>query len=283
MALAALQMPHLLAPMQAMEDLLIDRPHPQIMRITFNRPDRLNALTYDVIYKFNATLDALVEDTETRAVIVTGAGRGFCAGQDMKAASERMQPGGSTVTSRFASQLRFGSMSQRMARIPQPVICAVNGVAAGAGMAIALGADIRIGTPDTRFLIAAVKIALSAGESSVSYWLPRWIGAARAFEIMLTGRPIEADEALQTGLMTRMVDPDKLQQAAIDQALLILENAPFAVSQTKRIMRRNLDAASLDIALDIENPTQIVANCTEDYVEAVQAFLEKRPPEFKGR
>lgn len=266
-----------------MEDLLIDRPRPEIMRITFNRPERLNALTYDVVFALNDALDSLVDDTETRAVIITGNGRGFCSGQDMKAAAQRMEPGGSTVVTRYASQTRFGSMSQRMARAPQPIIAAVNGVAAGAGMAIALGADIRIGTPNTRFLIAAVKIALAAGESGISYWLPRWIGAARAFEIMLTGRPIESAEALELGLMTKCVDQDALQDAATAQAEAIMENAPFAVAQTKRIMRRNLDAASLDTALDVENPTQIVTNVTEDYIEAVTAFNEKRKPQFKGR
>jgi enoyl-CoA hydratase len=266
-----------------MEELLIDRPRPQIMRITLNRPERMNALTYDLVFKLNATLDALVEDCETRVVIITGNGRGFCSGQDMKAAAERMKPGATTVVTRFASQTRFGSMAQRIARLPQPVICAVNGVAVGAGMAIALGADIRIGTPDTRFLIGAVKIGLAAGESGISYWLPRWIGAPRAFEVMLTGRPIEAEEALQTGLILRCVDPEALQDAAIAQAEAILANAPFAVAQTKRIMRRNLDAASLDIALDVENPTQMMTNVTEDYQEAVSAFNEKRPPVFKGR
>ena len=174
-------------------------------------------------------------------------------------------------------------MSQRMARIPQPVICAVNGVAAGAGMAIALGADIRIGTPATRFLVAAVKIGLGGGESGISYWLPRWIGPARAFEVLLTGRPIDAEEALATGLIVRKVEQDMLQQAAIDQAEAIIANAPFAVSQTKRMMRRNLDAGSLDIALDVENPSQIMTSCSEDYAEALAAFAEKRPPVFKGR
>ncbi|MBV9841064.1 MAG: enoyl-CoA hydratase/isomerase family protein [Sphingomonadaceae bacterium] len=266
-----------------MDELLIDRPHPQILRMTLNRPDQLNALTYDLVFKINGALDALVDDVETRVVIVTGNGRGFCSGQDMRAAAERMKAGASTVVSRFASQTRFGSMAQRMARLPQPVICAVNGVAVGAGMAIALGADIRIGTPNTRFLIGAVKIGLAAGESGISYWLPRWIGAARAFEILLTGRPIEMEEALQTGLILRCVDPETLQDAAIAQAEAILANAPFAVSQTKRIMRRNLDATSLDVALDVENPTQIMTNATEDYREAVAAFNEKRPPSFTGK
>jgi enoyl-CoA hydratase len=266
-----------------MEELLIDRPRPQILRITLNRPERMNALTYEVVQRFNETLDALVEDSDTRVVIVTGNGRGFCSGQDMKAAAERMKPGKATVVTRFAAQTRFGSMAQRMARLPQPVICAVNGAAVGAGMAIALGADIRIGTPDTRFLIGSVSIGLAAGESGISYWLPRWIGPARAFEVMLTGRPIEAQEALETGLILRSVDPAALQDAAIAQAEAILANAPFAVAQTKRIMRRNLDAASLDMALDIENPTQILTSTTDDYREAVIAFNEKRPPDFQGR
>ena len=266
-----------------MDELLIDRPRPDIMRITFNRPDQLNALTHGMVSRLNETLDALVEDSSTRVVILTGAGRGFCSGQDMRAADDRMAPGGSSIPSRFASQIRFGSMAQRMARIPQPVICAVNGVAAGAGMAIALGADIRIGTPQTRFLVASVRIGLGAGESGISYWLPRWIGAPRAFEVLLTGRPIEADEALQTGLILRCVERDALDQAALDQAAAILANAPFAVSQTKRMMRRNLDAGGLDIALDIENPTQIMTGSTEDYREGVQAFVEKRLPDFQGR
>lgn len=275
---------HDFASVPAMEnDLLIDQPRPGIMRITLNRPQTLNALTYPMVDEFVATLDSLIEDTETRVVILTGSGRGFCSGQDMLKSKERMAAGGSTVVTRFAGQTRFGSMAQRMARIPQPVICAVNGVAAGAGMAISLGADIRIGTPSTRFLIAAVNIALSAGESGISYWLPRWIGAARAFEIMLTGRPIEAREALETGLMTHMVDPEALQDKAIELAEQIMKLAPFTTTQTKRVMRRNLDAASLEIAIDIENPTQIVANCTEDYKEAVLAFSEKRPPQYKGR
>ncbi|MGJ0239662.1 enoyl-CoA hydratase/isomerase family protein [Novosphingobium fluoreni] len=269
--------------MDEADALLVDRPHPEILRLTLNRPERMNALTYEVVNKLNDILDSLVEDTQTRAVIITGNGRGFCSGQDMKKAAERMEPGGSTIVTRYASQTRFGSMSQRMARAPQPIICAINGAAVGAGMAIAVGADIRIGTPATRFLIGAVKIGLSAGESSISYWLPRWIGPGRAFEVMLTGRPIDAEEALATGLITRCVEPEELQDAAIAQAVAILENAPFSTWHTKRIMRRNLDATSLDAALDVENPTQIVTNATEDYREAVAAFNEKRKPVWRGR
>lgn len=265
-----------------MADILIDRPLDGVTRITLNRPDTLNALTRSMVGEFNSALDDVAEDPDCRVVIVTGAGRGFCSGQDMRAAADRQKPGVSSIVDKMGWQGRFAGMAQRMRRIPQPVICAVNGVAAGAGMAITLGADIRLGTPATRFLVAAIRIGLSGGESGISYHLPRWIGAARAFEVLLTGRPIEAEEALQTGLILRMVEPDALADAALDQARAILANSPFAVAQTKRVMWRNLDASSLDIALDIENPTQIVAGATADYREALSAFGEKRPPRFTG-
>lgn len=265
-----------------MDHLLIDRPIEGVVRLTLNRPDTLNSLSRELVKDFSAALDNLAEDSSCRVVIVTGAGRAFCSGQDMRAAAHRQIPGVSSSVEKMGWQSRFAGMSQRMRRMPQPVICAVNGVAAGAGMAIAVGADIRIGTPQTRFLVASVRIGLSAGESGISYFLPRWIGAARAFEIMLTGRPIDADEALRTGLILRMVEADALAEAALDQARAIMDNSPFAVAQTKRIMWRNLDASSLDLALDIENPTQIVANTTADYREALTAFNEKRPPRFTG-
>jgi enoyl-CoA hydratase len=265
-----------------MSDILIDRPDPAIIRLTLNRPTTLNALTRDMVGEFSAALDAAVEDSDCRVVIVTGAGRAFCSGQDMRAAAQRSQPGVSGPVEKMGWQRRFAGMAQRMRRMPQPVIAAVNGAAAGAGMAIALAADIRIVSPAARFLVAAIRIGLTAGESGISYHLPRWIGPGRAFEVMLTGRPIDAQEAVETGLALRMVEAEQLQEAAIEQARAILANSPFAVANTKYLMWRNLDAASLDAALDVENPMQIVANSTEDYKEALAAFGEKRKPVFRG-
>lgn len=266
-----------------MSDLLIDQPAEGVTRVTLSRPETRNALTREMVAEFAATCDRIAQDPDCRVVIVTGAGQGFCSGQDMGQAQKRKQSTENRVVETMAWQHRFAAMSQAMRRMPQPVICAVNGAAVGAGMAIALAADIRIGTPATRFLVAAVRIGLSAGESGVSYHLPRWIGPARAFEVMLTGRPIEAEEALSLGLILRCVPSDQLMDAALDQARAILANPPFAVAQTKRIMWRNLDATSLDAALDIENTTQIVCSTTDDYREAVNAFAEKRPPRFTGR
>ena len=265
-----------------MSDILVDRPLPAVVRLTLNRPESLNSLTRPMVKDFNQALDDAAEDSSCRVVIVTGAGRGFCSGQDIRAAVDRQDPAKDSIVSKLASQRMFASMGQRMRRMSQPVIAAVNGVAAGAGMAIACAADIRIIVPTTRFLVASVRIGLSAGESGVSYHLPRWMGAGRAFEIMLTGRPIEAEEALMTGLAVRIVAAEELQDAAMQQAEAILGNSPLAVAETKQLMWRSLDADSLDAAVALENPTQIVCNATADYKEALNAFVEKRPPSFNG-
>lgn len=266
-----------------MTDILVDRPHPEVVRLMLNRPASLNALTREMVVELCRHLEDIAEDASCRVVILTGAGRGFCSGQDMRAAASRSGDGTNNTVEKMHWQTRFARMAQQMRRMPQPVIAAVNGVAAGAGFAIALAADIRIMTPDTRLLLASVRIGLSAGESGISYHLPRWIGAGRAFEVMLTGRPILTDEALATGLAVRIVENDALEAAALAQAEAIMTNSPFAVAQTKRLMWRSLDASSLDAALDYENPTQIVATATDDYREALAAFSEKRPPLFKGR
>jgi enoyl-CoA hydratase len=263
--------------------LLVDTPVPGVTLLTFNRPSTLNALTRELVTDFNAALDEIGRDPTCRVVVITGAGRGFCSGQDMKAAEERNRSGGSGVVEKMAWQEHFAAMARRIRAIPQPVIAAVNGAAVGAGMGIALAADIRISTSSGRFLIAAVRIGLSAGECGISYHLPRLIGTSRAVSYLLTGRPIEANEAEQIGLVTRIVTPDELLPCAIEEARAIMENSPFSVAQTKRIMWQTLDAPNLESALEIENRTQILATMTEDYKEATRAFAERRPPSYTGR
>ena len=266
-----------------MSHLLVDTPVTGVTRITLNRPEILNALSRELVADFTSALTAASEDPACRVVIVTGAGQGFCSGQDMAAASRRASTRAAGVMEKLHWQRRFAGMARTMREMPQPVIAAVNGAAAGAGMAIALAADIRIVTPSAKFLVAAVRIGLSAGESGISYHLPRWIGAGRAFEVLLTGRPILADEALATGLAVRVVADAQLADASIQQAHAIMANSPFSVAETKRLMWRSLDAAGLDAALAIENPTQILASSTEDYTEALKAFTERRPPTFSGK
>jgi enoyl-CoA hydratase len=166
--------------------------------------------------------------------------------------------------------------------MPQVVIAAVNGPAVGAGMALALSSDVRFVVPKARFLVAAVRIGLSAGESGVSYLLPRLIGASRAFDILLTGREIGAEEAERIGLARAIVEPEALLDEAIGYARMVLANSPFSIAHTKRLMWDNLDQ-SYGQAIELENRTQILATTTHDYGEAVAAFVGKRPPRFEGR
>lgn len=174
-------------------------------------------------------------------------------------------------------------MAERLRAMPQIVIAAVNGPCVGAGMSIALAADIRIVSRSARFLNAAIRLGLTAGETGMSYMLPRLIGASRAFEILVTGRPVEAEEAERIGLAVRLVENDALLDEAESLARQILANSPFGVKHTKRLVWENLNAPSFRMALELENRSQMLASMTEDYKEATAAFVDKRPPNFKGR
>jgi enoyl-CoA hydratase len=263
--------------------VLLDRPQPDISILTLNRPERLNALTRDTVAQVNRTLDALAADATCRAVIVTGAGRGFCSGQDLEASNNRNRSGTSGVVEKLEWQEQFAGMGRRIRSMPQVVIAAVNGPAVGAGMAIALSADARIATRAARFLVAAVRIGLTGGESGISYLLPRMIGASRAFDVLLTGRPIDAEEAEKVGLVRSLSEADTLLAEAVSYARAVLANSPYSVANTKKLMWENLDASSYEAALSAENRMQILGTMTDDYAEATAAFVAKRPPVYKGR
>lgn len=254
-----------------------------IWLVTLNRPDRLNALTRETVARFNGALDQLESDPSCRAVIIVGAGRGFCSGQDLRASNDRNRSGASGVMVKLYWQDQFAGVGARIRSMSKIVVAAVNGPAVGAGMAIALTADVRIATPAARFLVAAVRIGLTGGESGISYLLPRMIGAARAFDILLTGRPIEAEEAERIGLVRGIVPADRLLAEAISYVRLVLANSPYSVAHTKRLMWANLDANSYEAAVEAENRAQILGTMTQDYGEATAAFMEKRPPHYQGR
>lgn len=269
----------------AEEDILVERlaGDEGIVVVTLNRPTRLNALLRETVARFNALLDELATDSGCRAVILTGAGRGFCSGQDLEASNQRNKAGSSGVMEKLHWQQQFAGMGGRIRAMPKLVIAAVNGPAVGAGMAIALSTDVRIATPSAKFLVAAVRIGLTGGESGISYLLPRMIGASRAFDILLTGRPIEAEEAERIGLVRALAHPDALIDEALAYARMVLANSPYSVAHTKALMWANLDANSYEAAIQAENRTQILGTMTEDYGEATAAFMGKRPPRFTGR
>jgi enoyl-CoA hydratase len=269
------------------DPILLDWPRPQIARIRLNRPDRLNALIPEMVTGLTDLLRSLDTgeqhgDQHCRVIVLTGSGRGFCAGVDLEGASQRNKAGLS-IPDRLDRQEKFAGMIEAIRSVRAPVIAAVNGPAAGAGLALALAADIRIAAPRAAFHVAAVKIGLSAGECGISYFLPRLIGASRAFELMLTGRPVDAAEADRIGLVSRVVPADELDEAAVTLAESITANAPFSIWMTKQVMSANLDADSLGDALALENRTQILAVYTEDCAEAMAAFVAKRSPVFQGR
>ena len=272
---------------EADDDILIDRSRAGIALLTLNRPARLNALSQPTVRRLCAALDALAQDDSVRVLVLTGAGRGFCAGWDLTTPLTRRddQPldGEPSVADLMAGQELFAGMVRRLRALDKVVIAAVNGVAVGAGFALTLGADIRVAARSASFHVGAVRIGLTAGECGISYHLPRLVGASRAFELMLTGRPVPADEAERIGLVAALVDDEALLPRALALAADVLRNSPYATRHTKQLMWANLEAPSLDAALEVENRAQVLALKTEDFREAAAAFAAKRAPVFTGR
>ncbi|HEX4821719.1 MAG TPA: enoyl-CoA hydratase-related protein [Acidimicrobiales bacterium] len=262
----------------------ISQPQDGVTQLTLNRPEKLNAMNVELITELHDAFTAVAADASCRAVVVTGAGRGFCAGLDLTGyGTVPGSEGRGQVVGGFSTQQHIASLIPQMRALRVPVIAAVNGAAAGGGLALALGSDIRIAGASARFNVAFVRIGLSGCDIGVSWMLPRLIGASRAWELMLTGRIIDATEADKIGLVTRVVPDDQLLDAALETASLIAANSPWGVRMTKEVAWSQLEVGSLQAGIDIENRTQILSSFTADSREAMVAFLEKRPANFEGR
>jgi enoyl-CoA hydratase len=264
-----------------MDTLQVDQPHEGVTRITLDRPERLNAMNAILIAELHQALAGIAVDRSCRVVVLTGAGRGFCAGIDLGGYGEA--PGSAEldrVGATFATQTHIAQLVPLLRSLPQPVIAAVNGAAAGGGLALALASDVRIVSRSARFNVAFVRLALSGCDIGVSWLLPRLIGASRAWELMLTGRIIDAEEADRIGLVLRVVPDDELMAAVLETATLIAANAPWGVQMTKEVMWSQLEVGSLQAGIDLENRTQVLSSMTDDMREAVAAFLQKRPPRY---
>lgn len=259
----------------------VDRSRPGVARIVLDRPGRLNALNYEMVQGLYDALDELAEDRSCRVIVLTGAGRGFCAGLDL---TEGASPPGTTDLGRPQAGMRvqefIAGLVPRMRSVPQPIIAAVNGAASGGGLALALASDIRIAGTSARFNVAFIRVGLSGCDIGVSWLLPRLVGASRAFELLLTGRMVDATEADRIGLVSRVVPDAELEDAALATAELIVGNSPFGVRMTKEVMWSQLEIGSLEAGIDLENRTQVLSSFTGDLVEAMAAFAEKRPARF---
>jgi enoyl-CoA hydratase len=266
-----------------MADVDISYPRDAIAQITLNRPDKLNAMTSEMVELLHESLSSVGRDREVRVVILTGAGRGFCAGLDLGGYGEA--PGyewKGSVERGFAVQKHIASLIPRLRSLPQPVIAAVNGPAAGGGFALVLGSDIRIAATTARFNAAFIRIGLSACDIGTSWLLPRLIGAARAQELMLTGRLFDAEEALRIGLLVDVVPNEVLLDAALAKAEEIRLNTPLGVALTKEGMWSALEIPGLQAAIDLENRQQIMVSFSDDAREMRRAKSEGRPPHFEG-
>lgn len=246
----------------------------QVLR--FNRPARLNALDDNTVELVQELLRQVANDADCRVLIVTGVGRGFCAGFDLSLAADAPGSEFGETQAWMKRQENFSRLVTQLRDLRQPVIAAVNGPANGAGLGLALACDMRISASSAVFNAAFIRVGMSSCDIGVSYLLPRCVGMTRAFEIMLTGRMIDAQEADRIGLVSRVVPDDDLLPQAVALAQQIAANSSFAVWMTKRGMWANVEASSLQAAIELENRTQILARTTGELKAAAQAMLAKQ-------
>ena len=266
-----------------MSFVVLDKPRPNIALITLNRPERMNAMAFDVMIPLREALERVSLDNDVRVVVLTGEGRGFCSGADLEDAGIVPNIDGLTVTSiaRRALDL-LEDVIDALRRMHQPVIGAINGAAIGGGFCLAVATDIRIASDDAYFRAAGINNGLTASELGISYLLPRAIGASRAFDIMLSGRDVDAAEAERIGLVSRVVPGDALLDACYTLAEQIIGYSRVGVEITKRMLWSSLSAGSLHSHMDHEGIAQLyVRLTTQNFEEAIRARKEKRTPEYR--
>jgi enoyl-CoA hydratase/carnithine racemase len=246
------------------DTLDLDRPRDGVVVLRLNRPERLNAINETMHTELTQVLGDLAGDGSVRAVVLTGAGRGFCAGIDMRDFGPGMLEVTAPALERLRFQERMAALAEALRALPAPVIAAVNGPCVGAGFALCLASDIRICSTAASFGNAAILLGLSGAEMGMSYHLPRIVGTSVAADWMLTGRTVTATEADRRGLISEVVEPDRLTDRAVELASLIADLAPLGVQLTKRALQVNTDAANLSSALELENRNQVISHATEE-------------------
>ena len=238
-------------------------------------------MSFPLVEALYSALDEVGADNETWVAVLTGAGRAFCSGLDLQ---DRGVPpnvdglGFSRLAMRSMDYM--GGVVPALRALPQPVICAINGAAIGGGLCMTLGADIRYASENAYFANAGITNGLTGSELGITFLLPRAVGMSNASEIMLTGRRVEADEALRIGLVSRVVADDVLLDAALETAEQMCELSPFGIMMTKQSLWANLEISSLQAAIDFENRNQLLAGYTGNLDEAIAAFKEKRKPVY---
>ncbi len=266
--------------------------------LTLNRPDKLNALNFQMIEDLHSILDELMVNLDCRVLILKAAGRGFCAGLDLKESTvlqskkkpEELKekfffmraPDKDTIKAKIYAQARASQLIVKMRKISQPIIAIIQGPATGAGFTLCLAADIRIAGENAKLANSFINIGFSGSDLASSYHLPRLIGMSRAAEILYTGRFIDASEAEEIGLILKVVEGDEIRllEEAIEIAENLLTKSPLGLRMTKEAINISLDSPSLDTIMQVENRTQMLCSTSNDLMEGINAFFEKRKPHF---
>jgi len=264
--------------------------------LTLNRPEKLNAMSFQMIKDLHELFDHLMINLNCRVLILKAEGRAFCAGLDLKESTVLQSkkkpqelkekffffdvPEKDTIKAKMYAQWYTSQIIIKMRKISQPIIAIINGPASGAGFAFALAADIRIASKNARFNNAFINIGFSGSDLGSSYHLPRLIGMSRAAEILYTGRFVDAEEAENIGLVSKVVDDGELLAAATELAEELLRKSPLGLRMTKQAVNFSLDSPSLETIIQLENRTQMLCSTSDDLMEGVQSFFEKRAPKY---
>ncbi|NNL67524.1 MAG: enoyl-CoA hydratase [Myxococcales bacterium] len=261
----------------------IDQPRPHVTRVTLNRPDRKNAMAFDVMVPLREALEQVSTDNDCRVVILTGAGSAFCAGADLEDPGLVPHMDGLTVPKIARRAMRvLEDVMHAVNEMHQPVIAAINGPAVGGGLCLAMAADVRIAGRSALFRAAGINNGLTAMELGLSYLLPRAIGSSRAFEIMLSGRDVEAAEAERIGLVARTVPDDDLFEACFETADRLIAHSQLGVELTKQMLWAGLEAGSLRSHMTHEGVSQLyVRLTTNNFEEAIRARKARRAPKYE--
>jgi 2-(1,2-epoxy-1,2-dihydrophenyl)acetyl-CoA isomerase len=249
-----------------------------VLTVTLNRPDKLNAFNPEMHQLLRKALERALDEADVRAVLLTGAGRGFCAGQDL---SERNVSSDAPLDLSVSLGSHYNPLVRRLRELPKPVVCAVNGVAAGAGANIALACDLVIAARSASFVQSFARLGL-VPDSGGTWLLPRLAGAARAMGLAMLGEPLPAEQAERWGLIWKVVDDDKLAAESANMAKMLAAGPTKGYGLVKKALRASW-GNSLDAQLDLERDLQREAGLTQDYREGVSAFLQKRKPQYKGK
>jgi enoyl-CoA hydratase/carnithine racemase len=258
-------------------------PRPGVVQLTLSRPERLNALTHPLVVELRAHVSQLREDRDCRVVVLTGAGRGFCSGLDLDgygavAGTEDFGP-----THRWwAAQRELAAVMQELHRLPQPVIAAVNGPAAGGGLGLVCASDIRLASSKAVFSTSFIRIGASGCDVGTSWLLPRLVGAGRAHELIMTSRRFDAAEARAIGLVADVVPPDDLAARVDATADDLLRAPPLAMTLTKQAMWLSMEIPSLDAAIELENRQQVLSLVTTDADEAMASYRGGYQPRYRN-